>query len=247
MSDLTDRQKDLLRVIIELHVKTGEPVGSELVEKESNLGVSPATIRNEMARLTDLGYLKQPHTSAGRAPTPLAYRVYITELMKERSLPVSVEVSIKEAVWERRHEYEQVLKSAVKALAAKSGLLGLAVEDGDGEIYYAGTSNILDWAEFADIDVTRFVLSLFDQYPMLHQILGRALGSEPMHVLFGEELGYEQLEPTSFVFCRYVAPEGAKSGVVGVIGPARMDFQTVLPYVRYTGEVITLALNSWKV
>ena len=66
--DLTDRQKSLLRAVIEKYIETAEPVGSETVEKEAKLGVSPATIRNEMVRLTSLGYLKQPHTSAGRIP-----------------------------------------------------------------------------------------------------------------------------------------------------------------------------------
>lgn len=243
MTDLSARQRDLLREIIELHVKTGEPVGSELVEKESNLGVSPATIRNEMSQLTEMGYLKQPHTSAGRVPTSLAYRVYIYELMKEKQLPVAAEVSIKEVLWQKRHEEERLLKEAVKALASRCGLLGLAV-DTKGEVYYAGTANILDWVEFEDIDVTRFVLSLFDQYPTLQEILGRVQGDNPLSVLFGDELEYQLLSSTGFVFGRYFNHQG-EQGVIGVIGPARMNFPLVMPYVRYAGQVLSEALNSW--
>ena len=81
--DLTDRQKELLKAIVELHVKNGESVGSQTLEKEYSLGVSPATIRNEMVKLTEMGFLKQPHTSAGRVPTSMGYRVYIQDLMKE--------------------------------------------------------------------------------------------------------------------------------------------------------------------
>lgn len=241
--DLTDRQRDLLRVIIELHAKTGEPVGSENIEKEYNLGVSPATIRNEMVRLTELGYLKQPHTSAGRVPTSVGFRLYISELMKEKALPVSAEVSMKEALWQQRHREERLLKEAVRALAARSGLLSLAVND-EGEVYYAGAANILDWSEFADIDVTRFVLGLFDEFPTLQQILGQAVGTDPMHILFGDELGYEHLEPTGFVFCRYVGRE-ERGGIVGVVGPARMNFPFVMPYVRYTSDLISQALHSY--
>ncbi len=90
--ELSDRQKDLLKAIVELYVKSGEPVGSENLEKAYNLGISPATIRNEMVRLTEMGYLKQPHTSAGRAPTSIGYRTYIQELMEEKELPVSAEL-----------------------------------------------------------------------------------------------------------------------------------------------------------
>lgn len=243
MSDLTDRQKDLLRSIVEAYVKTGEPVGSEHIEKNYNLGVSPATIRNEMVRLTEAGYLKQPHTSAGRAPTSMGYRIYIQELMKEKEMPVSAEVTLKEHLWQQRYKEHRLLKEAVRALASRLQMLALAIDD-EGEIVYAGAANILDWPEFEDIDVTRFVLSLFDEFPTLNQIIGQAVGSDPLHILFGDELGYEYLRPTSFVFARFLG-KGDKRGVVGVIGPARMNFPVVLPYVRYTSNLIEQALRSY--
>src|SRR3989344_2349075 len=111
--DLTDRQRELLKAIVELHVKTGESVGSESVEREASLGVSPATIRNEMVRLTEMGYLRQPHTSAGRVPTSMGYKIYIQELMKEKELPVMAEVQMKQGMWQRRHHESQLLREAV--------------------------------------------------------------------------------------------------------------------------------------
>ena len=243
MTDLTDRQKDLLKAIVELYVKSGEPIGSEILEKEYHLGVSPATIRNEMVRLTEAGFLKQPHTSAGRIPTSIGYRIYISELMKEKELPVSAEVSMKENLWQQRYQQNKLLKEAVRGLAVKLQVLAMAVND-EGDIFYSGAANILDFAEFEDIDVARFVLSLFDEYPTLEQILGKAKGTDPLHVLFGDELEYEDLSPTSFVFCRY-AGRGERTGVVGVIGPARMNFPLVLPYVRYTSNLVSQALRSW--
>ena len=92
--------------------------------------------------------------------------------------------------------------------------------------------------------MTRFVLSLFDEYPMLQQIIGKAQGADPMHILFGDELGYEHLTTTSFVFCKYENREGVQ-GIIGVIGPARMNFPVVIPYVRYTSTLIGQALRSW--
>lgn len=243
MYDISDRQRQLLKAIVEVYVKTGEPVGSEAIEKGYNLGVSPATIRIEMAKLAELGLLKQVHTSAGRTPTSMGYRVYIQELMKEKEMPVSVEVSMKENIWQRRHTENHLLREAVRGLAVRLQILALAVTD-DGELFYAGASRILDWPEFEDIDVTRFVLSLFDEFPTLQEILGKAQGIGPMHILFGEELGYEHLAQTSFVFCKYEGREGHK-GIVGVIGPARLNFPVVLPYVRYTSHLIGQALRSW--
>lgn len=243
MSDLTDRQKDLLKAIVEQYVKTGEAVGSETIEKSHNLGISPATIRNEMVRLTEGGFLKQPHTSAGRIPTSMGFRLYISELMKEKDLPVAAEVAIKENLWQQRYQQARLLREAVKALAARLQILSLAVDE-DGQLYTAGAANILDFPEFEDIDVTRFVLSLFDEYPMLQQIIGQAVGADPLHILFGEELGYEHLQPTGFVFCKFMG-KGDREGIVGVIGPARMNFPVVLPYVRYTSNLIEQALRSY--
>ncbi|MBI4037277.1 hypothetical protein HY385_02540 [Candidatus Daviesbacteria bacterium] len=238
--DLTDRQKQLLKAIIELYVKGGEPISSELVEKNYDLGVSPATIRNEMVKLTDLGYLKQPHTSAGRTPTSMGFRLYISELMKSRDLPVVDEVAIRQQVWDARTEFNKMLQVATKALAKKCGALALSVA-GDN-VYYCGAANILDLPEFFDIDVTRFVLSMFDEYSILQQIISQAQGTESLHVIFGEETDYPDLAPTSFAFTNFNM--GPRQGVIGVIGPDRLNFPLVLPYLKYIGSVLG---EAWRV
>lgn len=241
MVELSDRQQALLKAIVEEYIESADPVGSEIIERKYDLGVSPATIRIEMVRLTDLGYLRQPHTSAGRAPTSAGMRFYITELMKEKQLPITAEVSIKDKLWQQRYKQERLIKEAVSALAQRLGILGLAV-DNEGLVYYAGAANILDWPEFYDIDVTRFVLSLFDENPRLQEIIGKAVGTDPVHILFGEEMEFEYLRPTSFVFTKYDIA-GGKTGVVGVIGPARMNFSLVLPYVKYVRDLLNEAIR----
>ncbi len=239
MAELSDRQKALLKAIIEEYIESAEPVGSEVIERKYELGVSPATIRIEMGKLTEAGYLKQPHTSAGRTPTSVGMHFYIAELMNEKQLPVTAEVSIKEKMWQERAKRERLLKEAVSALAQRCDMLGMAVED-EGQTFYAGAANILDWPEFYDIDVARFVLGLFDENPRLREIIGKAQGSDPMHILFGEELGFENLLPTGFVFTRYEMPVAGqeRGGVIGVIGPARMNFSLVLPYVKYVRDLL---------
>lgn len=239
MIELSERQRQLLKAIVEEYIDSAEPIGSEVLDKKHNVGVSPATIRIEMVRLTDAGYLKQPHTSAGRIPTSMGLRFYINELMNEKQLSVTAEVSIKEKLWQDRFKREKLLKEAVLALAQRSNMLGLAIDE-DNQLYYAGTSNILDWPEFYDIDVTRFVLSLFDECPKLQEIIGLAQGSDPIHILFGEDMDFEYLKPTSFVFTRYeTSPD--HGGVLGVVGPARMNFPMVLPYLRYISGLLTQA------
>lgn len=238
MTDLSERQGQLLKAIIELYVKNGEPISSELVEKNYHLGVSPATIRNEMVKLTELGFLKQLHTSAGRTPTAMGFRLYINELMKERDVPIVDEVSIRQQVFDAREQFERMVQAATKVLAKKCNTIALAVDN--GEIYYTGAANVLDLPEFFDIDVTRFVLSMFDEFSILQQVISMAHGADPLHIIFGEETGFEYLRPTSFAFINYQL--GAHhQGVIGVIGPDRLNFPVVLPYLRYIGEVLSEA------
>src|SRR3989344_2828370 len=239
MADLTERQQALLKAIVEEYVESAEPVGSEVIERKHNLGVSPATIRIEMGKLTEMGFLRQPHTSAGRSPTSMGMRFYISDLMKEKQLPITAEVSIKEKMWQQRYKQERLLKEAVTALANRCDMLGLAVDD-EGQLFYAGAANILDWPEFYDIDVTRFVLGLFDENPKLQEIIGKGVGSDPVHILFGEDMEFEYLKLIGFVFTRYSTD--SNGGVLGVIGPARMNFSLVLPYVKYVRDLVTEAM-----
>ncbi|KKS41785.1 MAG: Heat-inducible transcription repressor hrcA [Candidatus Gottesmanbacteria bacterium GW2011_GWA2_42_16] len=120
MVELTDRQIKLLKAVIEEYIETAEPVGSQTLDKKYNLGVSPATIRNEMVALTKNGFLKQPHTSAGRVPTPMALKFYIQNLMQQKEMSVTDEVSVKQKIWDYRQKTDKLLREATKALADKT-------------------------------------------------------------------------------------------------------------------------------
>ena len=86
--DISSRKKKILAAVIEEYIRTAEPVGSKSIAENAGLGCSSATIRNELAELVSLGYLEQPHTSAGRVPTPLGYRMYVNELMEQQKLSI---------------------------------------------------------------------------------------------------------------------------------------------------------------
>lgn len=115
--DLDDRKAKILNAIIRNYLDTGEPVGSRTISKYSDLNLSSATIRNEMADLEELGYIVQPHTSAGRIPTDLGYRLYVDQIMEEKDREVS---EMKEFMIERADKMEFVLKQVVKMLAANT-------------------------------------------------------------------------------------------------------------------------------
>ncbi len=242
MVELTDRQIKILKSIIEEYMEAAEPIGSEGLEKKYELGVSPATIRNEMAALTKAGYLRQPHTSAGRVPTKEAFKFYVDQIMEEKKLSVAEEVAAKEKVWDVRFDFDKLMRQATKALAEKAQALAVAATK-EGDVYHAGYANILGIPEFYDIDITRTILSMLDETSRLLELFGRSFGEESIHILLGDELGYEFLEPCGMVFTEFNAGPG-KSGSLGVIGPARFNYSQIIPTVRYFGGLIEEILRG---
>jgi len=241
--DLTERQKKILKALIEEYIETAEPVGSETLEKKYSLGVSPATVRNELVVLTKRKYLRQPHTSAGRVPSALGFRFYIDELMEEKELSVGEEVGAKEAIWDYRFEFDRLMHEVTRALAAQTRVLAVASTE-DGDIYSSGYANILDIPEFFDIDVTRSVLNLLDEVKEFQSLVARSLGEDPIHILLGEELGERFLEPCGFVFTHFETKPN-KKGTLGVIGPSRLNYSRVIPTVRYFGDLIKQTTKDW--
>lgn len=238
--DLTERQKNLLRAIIEKYIETAEPVGSETIEKEFTLGVSPATIRNEMVRLTSLGYLKQPHTSAGRIPTSMGMKFYVDQLMEEKTLSLKDEVAIKEELTDENEPFEKLIRHTTRILADQTHSLAIATDE-QGSLYAAGMANILDMPEFYDIDITRSVLAMLDRQELIAQIVAQLKAEEQLRILFGEELGIPYLEPCGFVVTRYQMQD--HRGVLGIVGPSRLNYQTVIPTVRYFSQLLSQLLR----
>lgn len=115
--ELTNRKKRILRAIVEIYISTAEPVGSKAVAEQAGLDISTATIRNEMADLTELGYLEQPHTSAGRIPSPMGYRLYVNELMGEHQLTMQETQRINDALNLKMEELDRVIDRAGKVLS----------------------------------------------------------------------------------------------------------------------------------
>ncbi len=115
--ELTTRQAQLLGYIVKEHIRTAAPVASRLLVEYYNLDVSPATVRNEMARLEELGYLSQPHTSAGRVPTETGFRYFVERLMEEQTLPLAEQRRIAHQFYQARDHIDEWLPLAASVLA----------------------------------------------------------------------------------------------------------------------------------
>ena len=125
--ELTDRKKKVLRSVVDLYIRTAEPVGSKAITELPDMNYSSATIRNEMADLTTMGYLEQPHTSAGRVPSAAGYRLYVDELMLDYRLNVDETKSISNAIEEKMQQVDKMVERVAKLVSQVTELPAISV------------------------------------------------------------------------------------------------------------------------
>lgn len=243
MSDgLSARQTQILKALIDEYIETAVPVGSENLDKKYNLGVSPATIRNEMVALTKAGYLRQPHTSSGRIPSPVAMKFYIDQLMEEKQMSLADEVKAKDEIRDSKDDLDKLLDEATHALAQRTRSLALTAID-DGRVWQAGYANIFTNPEFSDMGVCSGLFTFLEEAQRIHELLFERVNlTDPFDVLFGEELSWPELNPVGIVTAHFNAK--GKSGVLGVVGPIRSSYSTVVPIIRYFSTMIEEVANG---
>ncbi len=131
--ELTERKLKILQAIISDYVRSAEPVGSRTLSKKFDLGISPATIRNEMSDLEEMGYLTHPHTSAGRVPSDKAYRLYVNHLMKKHELTPVEKKLIAERLRANVTEFDETIRHAARLLSEITNLTSFAMTPSQNE------------------------------------------------------------------------------------------------------------------
>ena len=237
MDDLTNRQTEILKALIKEYTESGDAIGSEILEKKYKLGVSPATIRNEMVQLAKKGYLRKEYFSSGRLPSAKGFRFYIKNLMKEKELTTTDEVSYKNSIWDDREDLHKLLSHAVKVLAERTGLLSLAATSG-GDLYYAGVGNLLGIQEFLNLDLSRSLFERLDEMKYWTKVLDRMNGlpGEIYFMLGEDDFSDPLLEPCASIFGDFIGSN--MQGLIGVVGPKRMQYEVLTPQVKYFSQLI---------
>ncbi|MGI6030753.1 MAG: heat-inducible transcriptional repressor HrcA [Eubacteriales bacterium] len=149
--ELSDRKKKILSTIIESYIENAEPVGSRTISKHKELDLSPATIRNEMADLEEMGLLEQPHTSAGRIPSHLGYRFYVDTLMKQYQLSMREMEAMKEAMRVKFNELDRIISYAAGCVSQFTGYTSVAVST-------AVNKSVIKKVEIVPVDEHNFLL-----------------------------------------------------------------------------------------
>lgn len=339
---VSDRAQQLLKLLVERYIREGQPIGSRTLARGQGLDLSPASIRNVMADLEDLGLVKAPHTSAGRIPTVQGYRLFVDSLLTVKPLREG-EVRSLQDKFSQATDPQQVLVTASSLLSEISAMAGVIMvprreqptvrqvefislsgnrvlvvlvlngnqvqnrmittsrryspaeltqaanylnhalagkdfnkvrdvllvemretqesinqlmlaaidmanrtfqgsEDG-GDYVLAGQTNLMGYAEMADIDRLRQLFDAFNRKRDILHLLDQAAHAQGVQIFIGEESGYEVLDACSVVTSPYEV-EGEVVGVLGVIGPTRMAYDRLIPLVDVTAKLLGAALNQ---
>lgn len=247
--NLTKRQEAILFAIIEEYAELAAPVGSVTLAKLFD--VSSATIRSEMVHLEMMGYIAQPHTSAGRVPTDAGYRYYVNAI-SERPEVVADVVKLgagpnHEKSPERGNRVLEVrvnaqaradfaIRGAVDSLVELTGNLGLATI-GD-QLYISGISRLFTQPEFLDSQRVQSVAKLLDN---LEPWLREAAPGQPLNIFIGQENPIGKTSQVSLIISRFRSPYSDKS-YIGVLGPTRQNYLRVMSLVRSAGNILEEAL-----
>jgi heat-inducible transcriptional repressor len=228
---MTERQTQILSAIIEQYAEVAVPVGSSLLAKV--FGVSSATIRAEMAELEHLGYIRQPHTSAGRIPTDRGYRFYVNNIADS---PVRQPEKRAERALTARVQHgglpERTIRNAVDTLVELTHNLGIATIG--NQLYMSGLGNLFGQPEFVSGHQVQQVARLLDN---LEPWLREAAPNEPLSVFIGSENPIGRSAGVTLIISRFRSPFSDHS-YIGILGPTRQSYRDVMALVAHTGKTL---------
>lgn len=238
---MTDRQREILYAIIEEYAELATPVGSVTLAKLFDC--SSATIRSEMVKLEAMGYITQPHTSAGRVPTDAGYRLYVNSLQESIRHEEDTNPGYRAEAEDRptralatriqaQTRADYAIRTAVDSLVNLTGNLGLATI-GD-QIYISGFGNLFSQPEFLQAAQVQAVGKLLDNIkPWLMEVQP----NEAINVYIGTENPIGKASNVSLIISRFRSPYSDRS-YIGVLGPTRQSYKRVMSLVRHAGIML---------
>ena len=215
--ELSERKKKVLRSVVDLYIRTAEPVGSKAITELPDMKYSSATIRNEMAELTAMGYLEQPHTSAGRIPSAAGYRLYVDELMADYRLSIDETKSINSAIEEKMQRVDKMVEKVAKLVSQATDLPAISVASRHGsatvkrfDLILAGQASVIVVVMLSTDEVVNKLIKLPIAVTDTDLKLLSAVLNAAMTGLSAEEMTAELLE-------KVMGTAGAAAALVPVI------------------------------
>ncbi len=217
---MTERQEEILNKIIQEYIDSARPVSSRLLESKHNLGICPAMVRIEMQRLTDMGFISQPHTSAGRVPTDKGYRFFVNNLLKDEVLKSEDIPEIKNIFKKAKRDVIKLVSQLTKFLAEESS--GFIIFDllEMNLVWKEGWEEILREPEFQEKEVLFEFAGLLDDFEKhIRELRPQA----KIKVYIGRESPFKKARNFSIISSKCYIPE-KENAVISLVGPKRMDY-----------------------
>jgi len=239
---MTPRQQKLLKAITDEFIETAQAVGSVNLANKYRLGISPATIRNEMADLVDQGYLMKAHTSSGRIPTNLGFKFFINSLLEQLDEIFEEDQQLYEEFFQIRFDKDQLLRKAVELLSEISGNTSLILLN--NKLYFSGLANLTRQPEFQSMKYMAKILNLLEDKRMLSKVFETDRNKSEVMIIVGADSGWAFLERAAVIF-GLLKMYGNEKGYIAIIGPNRMNYQKILPVFNYVTKSLNKVVNGW--
>ncbi len=230
---ITNRQKELLQIIIEKYIKVAKPVASEYLAESFGGEVSPATVRNEMAELTKQGYLSQPHISSGRIPCAKGFEYYVGKLLARRDLSI-VDKKALVKIKQDSGTSETLIKQIAKQIAVLAKALSIVALSRE-QFYYTGLTYLFSQPEFSQSDIICDVSRVVDHLDGIMPELFESTG-EKTEILIGKENPFSEF--CGAIVGRCHLPNRTDYSLIGLLGPVRMDYGRGVALVDYAKEML---------
>lgn len=241
--NMTPRQVKLLHAIIDDFINNATAVGSLSLTHRYNLGVSPATIRNEMSDLVEQGYLEKPHSSSGRIPTNMAYRYFIQEILQDLDdLEHTLTANIYEELFQHRFDFDNLIYQTLNYLSSQTKNTSLVLLE--NRIYYSGLSYLVENPEFSESKSLGVLLTIIEDRQLMYKIFQKARSKNAIKIIIGEDSELKGLENTSFVFSE-INLHGDKTGYLAICGPTRLNYPKVIPLVDFFAHSLNQVISGW--
>lgn len=267
MSYPDDRLESIFQYIVEEYVKTAAPVGSRTVSELYHGRLSPASIRNVMGELEEMGYIEQPHTSAGRVPTSKGFRFYVDRFMNRPGMQGAHTEPMPVSDWDEEltgGDVEDFAQNVSRVLARVAQNAGICYMHGvrrhtylgeeapelqdalsEREIFYVnGASHVFEQPEFHDIRKAQSLIRALEFQNSILRLLQRAIEEGKTHVFIGEETESPELRHVGFVARNY-SWHGRPVGCIAVLGPVRMHYGRAVNIVDRLAEAVSDHLNEF--
>ncbi len=228
--------------IIKEFMGDAEEVGSLSLVEKYDLGVSSATIRNEMVKLMNLGLLEKTHSSSGRLPTDQALRLYVSDLLGRNSVNPLMCIEIRQGIFRDRFSKDIVIKSMLHILSKETDSVVFLILDED--IRYFGLSTLLTFEEFQSIEKIRNIVNILEDDVFLKNITEKYSGSG-VSLLIGGESGVGTLADCAMAFTK-IPFWGRETGYVGILGSKRMDYSKVIPALKEVKTTLESSMSGWR-